>query len=208
MRTAIKFENVSYSYPNGTVALRGVDIHLHDGETVALLGANGAGKSTLMLQSNGILTPSSGRVLIGDTEIDRRTIAAIRTRVGLVFQDPDDQLFMTSLHDDIAFGPLNMGVADTEVEARVSEALVAVDLADRADSAGPDLSFGQRKRAALATVLSMRPDVLILDEPTSNLDPRARRNMINLIGSLDTTTLIATHDMDLVWDLCPRSIVL
>ncbi len=208
METAIRFEDVSYAYADGTQALRDVNLHLHEGERVALLGPNGAGKSTLMLQSNGILTPDGGTVFVGDTPVQKSTWKAIRGDVGLVFQDPDDQLFMTTVADDVAFGPLNMGISGEEVARRVELALKAVGLDGMGDKPGPDLSFGQKKRAALATVLSMHPRLLVLDEPTSNLDPRARRNMIALLRSLETTLLVATHDMDLVWDLCPRTVVL
>lgn len=208
MKTALSFSDVTYAYPSGTRALSGIDLHLHPGERVALLGPNGAGKSTLMLTSIGILPHSSGRISIGNVEVGPRTVAHVRRSVGLVFQDPDDQLFMTTVYDDVAFGPRAMGLSQAEVDARVVEALTAVGLQDEAERPGPDLSFGQRKRAALATVLSMRPSILILDEPTSNLDPRARRSMIELLASLDTTLLVATHDMDLVWDLCDRSVVL
>ena len=204
---ALELRSVRYRYPDGTLAIDGVDLSVDDGESVALLGPNGAGKSTLLLHLNGILRASEGRVTVEGLEIGDDTVRAVRTRVGMVFQDPDDQLFMTTLFDDVSFGPLNMGLASDEVDARTHEALHAVGLADETSRPGQHLSFGQRKRAAIATVLAMRPGVLVLDEPTSNLDPRARREMISLLGSLAATKVIATHDMDLAWRLCTRAVV-
>ncbi len=205
---AIRLSDVRYAYPDGTAALAGVDLVVARGERVVLLGPNGAGKSTLILQINGVYRPSSGSVTIDGVLLDDATVRDVRARVGLVFQDPDDQLFMTTVFDDVAFGPLNMGLSRDEVESRVHEALHAVGLPDVASKASQNLSFGQKKRIALATVLSMRPSLLVLDEPTSNLDPRARRRMIELLSGLDTTMLVATHDMDLAWELCSRAVVL
>ncbi|MBC7265650.1 MAG: ABC transporter ATP-binding protein [Coriobacteriia bacterium] len=204
----LAFVDVTYSYPDGTRALDGIDLAVSRGERVALLGPNGAGKSTLMLHANGVLRASSGEVRVAGVPISDATVREARRRVGLVFQDPDDQLFMTSVFDDVAFGPQMSGLDQHEVEHRVHEALHAVGLADLASKGSHRLSFGQKKRVALATVLSMRPDVLVLDEPTSNLDPRARRQMIELMSSLDATLLIATHDMDLAWTLAERAVVL
>jgi cobalt/nickel transport system ATP-binding protein len=161
-----------------------------------------------MLHANGVLRASSGSVSIGGVPISDSTVRAVRARIGLVFQDPDDQLFMTTVYDDVAFGPRNMGLERDAAEERVHEALHAVELADVASKSGQHLSYGQKKRVALATVLSMRPDVLVLDEPTSNLDPRARRHMVELLRGLDATMLVATHDMDLAWALCDRAVVL
>jgi len=208
MSCSIIYEDVSFSYPNGTDALHQVNFTLHHGEHVALLGPNGAGKSTIMLLSNGILMPNQGRVLVGDLTLAADTLVRIRQRVGLVFQDPDDQLFMTTVHDDIAFGPLNRGLPAEEVEQRVSDALEAVSLSHLSGKAPHDLSFGQKKRIALATILAMQPDFLILDEPSSNLDPRGRRQMMELIRSIPSTVLIATHDLDLAWELLPRTIII
>lgn len=204
----LEFIDVSYTYPDGTAALRGVGLAIAAGERVALLGPNGAGKSTLMLHANGVLRATSGQVRVAGIPITDATVRHARQRVGLVFQDPDDQLFMTSVFDDVAFGPQMSGLSPHEVEHRVHEALHAVGLADLASKSSHRLSFGQKKRAALATVLSMRPDVLVLDEPTSNLDPRSRRQMVELLRSLDATLVIATHDMDLAWTLAGRAIVL
>jgi cobalt/nickel transport system ATP-binding protein len=155
-----------------------------------------------------VLRPSAGEVVVSGTQLRDGTVREVRRKVGLVFQDPDDQLFMTTVYDDVAFGPLNMGLPQAEVDRRVHEALHAVGLADVASRAGQHLSFGQRKRVALATVLSMSPEVLVLDEPSSNLDPRARRRMIELLAGLETTMLVATHDMDLAWELCGRAVVM
>jgi cobalt/nickel transport system ATP-binding protein len=201
-------DGLVHVYPDGTRALDGVDIAVSPGERVALLGPNGAGKSTLLLHINGVLEALEGEIRVDGMALSRETVHEIRSRVGLVFQDPDDQLFMASVYDDVAFGPLNMGLAENEVDDRVHEALHAVDLAEVTSRSGSHLSFGQKKRVALATVLSMRPSVLVLDEPTSNLDPRSRRRMIELLSELDTTILLATHDMDLAWELCQRAVVL
>jgi len=208
LQPILEFSGTRYAYPDGTEALRGVDLRVMPGDRVALLGPNGAGKSTLMLHANGVLRASAGSVSVGGVPITDATVRAVRARVGLVFQDPDDQLFMTTVYDDVAFGPRNMGLERTAAEDRVHEALHAVGLADVASKSGQHLSFGQKKRVALATVLSMRPELLVLDEPTSNLDPRARQHMIDLLRSLEATFMVATHDMDLAWALCDRAVVL
>jgi cobalt/nickel transport system ATP-binding protein len=204
---AIELTGVRFTYPDGTRALDGVDLTVGEGESVALLGPNGAGKSTLLLHLNGILRATAGEVVVEGATIDDGTVRGVRSRIGMVFQDPDDQLFMTTLYDDVAFGPLNMGLPGDEVDARVHEALHAVGLAQEASRPGQHLSFGQRKRAAIATVLAMRPGVLVLDEPTSNLDPRARREMIALLAGLPATKVVATHDMDMALRLCGRAVI-
>jgi len=205
---ALSIAGLIHAYPDGTSSLNGVDLAIAAGERVALLGPNGAGKSTLILHVNGVLMPQGGTVAVDGIALSSETTRQVRERVGLVFQDPDDQLFMTTVYDDIAFGPLNMGLDLDEVNRRVHDALHAVSLAESTSKPGAHLSFGQRKRIALATVLSMAPSVLVLDEPTSNLDPRARRQMAGLLAELDATLLIATHDMDLAWDVCERAVVL
>lgn len=207
-RPLIELSGVSYRYPDGTEALSDIDLAVNEGRSLALLGPNGAGKSTLLLHLNGILRASEGTVRVAGREVGDATVRDVRRDVGLVFQDPDDQLFMTTLYEDVAFGPLNMGLTAAEADARVHEALHQVGLADAASRPGHHLSFGQRKRAALATVLVMNPRVLVLDEPTANLDPRSRRQMIDLLASLGTTGLIATHDMDVAWELCADAAVL
>lgn len=205
---AIELQKVSYHYEDGTTALSDVSFLIAHGQRVALLGPNGAGKSTLIEHLNGIIMAQEGRVLIEDVVIAQDTLATVRERVGIVFQDPDNMLFMTSIQQDVAFGPLNMGLDEAAVNQRTQEALAAVHLTEKSEKPGMHLSFGQKKRAALATVLSMRPRVLVLDEPTSNLDPRAKRNMSELLRGLDITLLIATHDMELAWNMCDTAIVL
>lgn len=205
---AIEVDHLDYHYEDGTPALCDVSFIISHGMRVALLGPNGAGKSTLIEHLNGIILAQEGRVLIEDVVISPDTLATVRERVGIVFQDPDNMLFMTSIAQDIAFGPLNLGLSDSEVEQRTSDALAAVSLSEKRDKPGMHLSFGQKKRAALATVLSMSPRVLVLDEPTSNLDPRAKRNMSELLANLDITLLVATHDMELAWNMCDTAIVL
>lgn len=208
MTPLVELSGVAYRYPDGTEALRGIDLSVHEGRSLALLGPNGAGKSTLLLHLNGVLRAATGTVRIADREVADATVHEVRREVGLVFQDPDDQLFMTTLYEDVAFGPLNAGMRAAEVDELVHRALHEVGLADAASRPGHHLSFGQRKRAALATVLVMRPRVLVLDEPTANLDPRARRQMLSLLASLSTTALVATHDMDVAWELCTDAAVL
>ncbi len=205
---ALEVQNLSYHYPDGTEALHEVNVLLSHEQNVALLGPNGAGKSTLISHLNGILPAQTGTVLIEDVPLSPETLTLVRQRVGVVFQDPDDMLFMTSIYDDIAFGPRNLGLPEEEVVRRVKKALVDMGIEGLAQKPGMHLSFGQKKRAALASVLAMEPVVLILDEPTSNLDPRGRRQMMDLLRSLDVTLLIATHDLDLAWELCGRALVL
>lgn len=205
---AIDIDNLSYTYEDGTRALNEVELHIHHGHRVALLGPNGAGKSTLIAHLNGITLPQTGSVSIEDRAMTEKSAPELRQIVGVVFQDPDDMLFMTSIEDDIAFGPLHAGLTADQVAQRTQTALDAVALNDVRNKPGMHLSFGQKKRAALASVLSMEPRVLILDEPTSNLDPRSRRSMIELIDSLDITLIIATHDMDLAWEMCDHALVL
>ncbi len=204
----IELTGLRHRYPDGTEALRGVDLSVTEGRSLALLGPNGAGKSTLLLHINGILTPDEGSVRVDGIEVTPATLRRVRERVALVFQDPDDQLFMTTLYEDLAFGPLNQGRPPFDIDDLVSRALEAVGLSDEASRPGHHLSFGQRKRAALATVLVMSPRMLVLDEPTSNLDPHARREMVTLLASIGTTALIATHDMDVAWQLCADAAVL
>ncbi len=204
----IKFSDVGYSYPDGYQALKSVSFHITHGERVALLGRNGAGKSTLLLQTNGLLIPTQGEVNIGGIPVTKKTIHDVRRSVGMVFQNSDDQLFMPTVEEDVAFGPLNMNLPDEEVERRVIEALRAVGAEDLRKRSPMRLSGGQRRRVALASVLSMMPSVLILDEPTSNLDFKARRDLIDLLKSFSHTQLIATHDLPLVFELCKRVIII
>jgi cobalt/nickel transport system ATP-binding protein len=178
------------------------------GERVALLGPNGAGKTTLILHLNGILQPTAGRVSVGGLPVTKANLKEIRRRVGVVFQDPDDQLFMPTVRADVAFGPANLGVEGEALDKTVAEALDAVGMADAADRPPHHLSFGQRRRVALATVLAMDPQVLVLDEPTSNLDPAARRDLADILVALPVTAIIATHDLPYALELCPRTVIL
>ncbi len=204
----IDVEHLDFVYPDGFEALRGVNLRIARGEKVALVGPNGAGKSTLLLHLNGINAPAHGSVRIGGTLVDRKSVRRIRADVGLVFQDPDDQLFSPTVFEDVAFGPLHMGVPEAEIHVRVERALAAVGMAGFERRLPHRLSVGQRKRAALATVLSMDPSVLVFDEPSAGLDPRGRRELIALLRSLDQTLLVSTHDMRLVAEVFPRLIVM
>ena len=203
----IEIKNLRYAYPDGTVALKSVSMDIFEKESVGVIGPNGAGKSTLLLHLNGILR-GSNHIKILDYEINDKTLPLIRKSVGLVFQDPDSQLFMPTVFDDVAFGPLNMGLDSVKVNEAVCGALSAVDMRDCAKRPSHHLSLGQKKRAALATVLSMSPRVLVLDEPSSDLDPKHRRGLIDILKRLEVTKIIATHDLDLVLEVCQRVILL
>ncbi len=225
---AILVRDLTYEYPDGRLALRGVDLTIMPGETVALVGPNGAGKSTLLWHLNGLL-PGRGRgqvvhahgasggsgangltpaVWIEGIEVNERNGPEVRRRVGLLFQDPDDQLFSTSVLDDVAFGPLNLGKGKAEARRIALDCLARVDLSDAADRMPHHLSFGERKRVCLAGVLACEPSVLVMDEPTANLDPRGRRRFIQLIRSLPSTKLIASHDLEMALELCDRTVIL
>jgi cobalt transport protein ATP-binding subunit len=204
----IEVAHLHFAYPDGFEALRGLDLRIARGEKVALVGPNGAGKSTLMLQLNGILTPSHGTVRIGGVAIDRSTVRRIRAEVGLVFQDPDDQLFSPTVFEDVAFGPIHLGLPAVEIHDRVERALAAVGMTGSERRIPHRLSLGQRKRVALATVLSMDPSVLVFDEPSAGLDPRGRRELIRLLHGLDQTLLVSTHDMRLVAEVFDRMVVM
>ncbi|WBB88937.1 ABC transporter ATP-binding protein [Verrucosispora sp. WMMC514] len=207
---SLDVRGVRYAYPDGHVALHGVDLTVARGERVALLGPNGAGKTTLVLHLNGILTPTEGQVAVGGLTVgpDRATLAEIRRRVGIVFQDPDDQLFLPTVAEDVAFGPANLGLRGPELAARVDEALAAVGMSEHRDRTPHHLSFGQRRRVAVATVLAMRPEILVLDEPSSNLDPAARRELADILRTLPVTLLMVTHDLPYAFELCDRSVIL
>jgi cobalt/nickel transport system ATP-binding protein len=204
----VEVRDLRFAYPDGTEALSGVSLRVHHGESVAIVGANGAGKSTLLLHLNGCLAPRQGMVRVGDIPLTEKTLADVRRTVGMVFQDPDDQLFMPTVYDDVAFGPLNMGLPFEDVDARVGSALATVGASHLAKRPPYRLSGGEKRLVAIATVLAMSPDILVLDEPTSNLDPRARRDLITLLKSFEHTKIIATHDLDMVMDLCGRTIVM
>jgi len=206
-RGTVELEHVHYRYPDGFEAVNGVDLRIGAGEKVALVGPNGAGKSTLMLQLNGTLRPEHGSVRVSGMAVGKDTIRRVRSEVGLVFQDPDDQLFSPTVFDDVAFGPLHMGLPGDEVHRRVEGALAAVGMAAFAHRVPHRMSLGQRKRVALATVLSMDPSILVFDEPSAGLDPRGRRELIGLLRSLDQTLLVSTHDMRLVAEVFPRTVI-
>ncbi|MBA3022206.1 energy-coupling factor ABC transporter ATP-binding protein [Propionicimonas sp.] len=208
MTAVLEVRGLAYAYPDGRQALFGANLSIQRGERVALLGPNGAGKTTLALHLNGILTPGAGSVTVSGLPVTKANLAEIRRRVGLVFQDPDDQLFLPTVAQDVAFGPANLGLRGAELEQRVQEALLAVGLPELGDRAPHHLSFGQRRRVALATVLAMRPEILVLDEPTSNLDPASRRELAEVLESLDVTVLMVTHDLPYALQLCPRSVIL
>jgi cobalt/nickel transport system ATP-binding protein len=204
----VEVKHLRHVYPDGTAALRDVSFRIHHGESVAVIGANGAGKSTLLLHLNGYLSATSGDIRIGDYPLTRTTLPEIRRTVGMIFQDPDDQLFMPTVRDDVAFGPHNLGFPADEVEQRVRDALERVGAAHLQNRAPYHLSGGEKKRVAIATVLSMTPDILVLDEPTSGLDPFARRQLMGLLREFRHTKIFTSHDLDMVLDLCERTIVL
>ena len=209
--TALQVTGLTYAYPDGSVALRGVDLSVGEGERVALLGPNGAGKTTLVLHLNGVLHGGAGRVTVDGLTVrprDRVALTELRRRVGIVFQDPDDQLFMPTVAEDVAFGPANMGLRGPQLSERVDEALEAVGMAAHRDQVPHHLSFGQRRRVAVATVLAMRPQLLVLDEPSSNLDPASRRELAEILQRLPVTVLMVTHDLPYAMQLCPRAVIL
>jgi len=206
----ISIENLSYIYPDGIRALQGINLQIKATEKVAIVGANGSGKSTLLLHLNGILMSQHGEIVIGEMPILPQNLTAIRNFVGVVFQNPDDQLFMPTVWEDVAFGLMNQGLRGSDLEIRVAEALVAVglDLDKYRQRQSQNLSGGEKKRVAIAGVLAMQPQILVFDEPSAQLDPRSRRQLIQLLQTLPETQLIATHDLDLVLELCDRTIVL
>jgi cobalt/nickel transport system ATP-binding protein len=205
---SIEMRAVVHDYADGTAALRGVDLRVLPGEALAIVGANGAGKSTLLQHVNGLLLPGSGSVSVEGIAVSRANLPEVRRKVGFVFQDADDQLFMPTVQADVAFGPINLGLHPAEVQARVLSALQAVDAAHLAPRATYRLSGGEKRAVAIAGVLAMAPSILVLDEPSSGLDPAGRRRLIELLGSFAQTRLIATHDLDLVLDCCQRVVLL
>jgi len=203
----IQIQQLSYSYPDGKEALRNVSLSVGAGEKIGIVGANGAGKSTLLLHLNGILH-SDGSVKIVGMECTKQNLGKIRALVGMVFQNPDDQLFSITVYDDVAFGPRYQGLEKEEIDRRVNNSLASVQMDEYADRNPYHLSGGEKKRIAIATVLSMEPQILVLDEPTAGLDPRARRELIELLRTLPQTLLIATHDLDLVNSIAERMIIM
>lgn len=204
----VALEGVDFTYPDGTSALSDVSLEVVHGESVAIVGANGAGKSTLLLHLNGVLLASHGRVVVGDLPVTRDTLPHVRRAVGTVFQDPDDQLFMPTVFDDVAFGPLNQGMPEAECRDRVRLCLEEVGAWHLRDRPPHRLSGGEKRRVAIAAVLAMSPDILLLDEPSTGLDPRGRRQVIELLRGFSHTKIVVTHDLDLVLRLCPRTVIL
>lgn len=203
----VEVKDLKYHYPDGTAALQGVSFLLTHGEAVAIIGANGAGKSTLLLHLNGCLMPQAGEVRIGGLPLNKNTLSHVRRTVGMVFQDPDDQLFMPIVYDDVAFGPLNLGLPPAEVDQLVKDSLARVGASHLQDRPPYRLSGGEKRAVAIASVLAMSPDILVMDEPSAALDPKTRRQLIELLKTFKHTRIIATHDLDLVLDLCSRVIV-
>lgn len=204
----LEVEHLRHVYPDGTVALCDVSFRITHGESVAIIGANGAGKSTLLAHLNGYLLATSGAVLVGHLPVGKSTLAQIRRTVGMVFHDPDDQLFMPTVYEDVAFGPANQGMSGPDLDRCVAAALQRVGAEHLAGKAPYHLSAGEKRRVAIATVLSMSPDILVMDEPSNALDPCARRQLIALLREFGHSKVIASHDLDLVLDLCERTIVL
>ncbi|MEV4942917.1 energy-coupling factor ABC transporter ATP-binding protein [Streptomyces zaomyceticus] len=205
---SLDVHGLAYAYPDGHQALFGVDLTVGRGERVALLGPNGAGKTTLVLHLNGILTGGAGGVTVAGLPVGKKHLAEIRRKVGIVFQDPDDQLFMPTVREDVAFGPAAAGLRGAELDAVVRRALERVGMEEYADRPPHHLSFGQRRRVAVATVLVMEPEILVLDEPSSNLDPASRRELADILRALDVTVLMVTHDLPYALELCPRAVIL
>ncbi len=208
MHHSIEVENLSFAYPDGHDALREVSLSIEPCEKVALVGPNGAGKSTLILHLNGILSTPKGSVRVCGMPSTKENLGRLRAMVGLVFQTPDDQLFSPTVYDDVAYGPLYQGLPAGEVNQRVEEALAAVRMGEYVKRVSHHLSVGEKKRIAIATVLSMKPEVLVLDEPTAGLDPRSRRSLINLLRELPLTMLVSSHDMLMVRELFPRMVIM
>ena len=212
MKKAVKIENLNHQYADGTVSLENISLEIKEGERIAILGENGAGKTTLFLHLNGSIKSSEDNVYIFGKNVKTMPISERIHKVGVFFQDPDDQLFMPTIYDDVAFGPSNMGLSQSEIKKRVKEALATVGLSGFEDRVPHHLSYGQKKRAALATVLAMKPKILVLDEPTANLDPKNRASIISLINELNRdlgiTTIVAMHDVNAVSELADRVFVL
>ena len=208
---SLQITELAFAYPDGNQALYGVNLTIQKGERVALLGPNGAGKTTLVMHMNGIHPTMQGEVRISGELVDsknKESLKAIRSKVGIVFQDPDDQLFMPTVGEDIAFGPYNMGKRGAELDALVNDALELVGMAEFKDRPPHHLSFGQRRRVAVATVLAMKPEILVLDEPSSNLDPASRRELADILRSLEITMVMVTHDLPYANELCERAVIL
>ncbi len=204
----VEAKDIHFTYPDGNNAIKGVSFRITHGESVAIVGANGAGKSTLLHHLNGYYFPNKGSLIVGDVTLTKKTLPLIRRTVGMVFQNPDDQLFMPTVFDDVAFGPLNMGLPPKDVKKKVMNALSTVNATHLKDRPPYRLSGGEKRSVAIASVLSMAPDILVMDEPSSNLDPKSRRVLIEMLSTFKHTKIIATHDLDMAVDLCERTLVL
>jgi len=206
MHKVIEIKNLNYTYPDGTLALENITLDIFKGDSVGIIGPNGSGKTTFLLHLNGIFNGNSSVKVCGLSVSEN--LNDIRRKVGLVFQDPDDQLFMQTVFDDVAFGPINMELESGEIQKRVDKALGSMDMGDYKERISHHLSFGEKKRISLATVLSMNPEILVLDEPTGNLDPKHRKDLINFLRDMDVTKVIATHDMDMVLSICNKIVIM
>jgi len=204
----VELKDVHYRYPDGTEALKGISFKVFHGESVGITGANGAGKTTLLLNMNGHLLPTNGEISIGEVPLTKKTKQEIRRKVGFIFQRPDDQLFMPSVYEDVAFGPINLGLSQEKVDERVKSALQMVGCLHLMKRPPHRLSEGQKRAVAIAAVMAMKPDILVMDEPASNLDPKSRRQLINLLKGFHHTKIIASHDLDLILDVCERCIMI
>ena len=209
MKKIIEISDLCYTYPDGKTALENVDLDIYEGESVGIVGANGAGKTTLILHINGILRENNdGNIKIIDMEMNDKNVKKIRSKIGLVFQNPEDQLFSPTVFEDVSFGPLNMRLPADEVIKRTAEALEMVEMSEFENRSSHHLSEGEKKRISVATVLSMNPEILVLDEPTSNLDPKHRRELINLLKKICKTIIIVSHDLEAVLELCDRTVLM
>ncbi len=204
----VEFQDVHFRYPDGTKALNGLSLRITHGESVGIVGANGSGKSTFLMHTNGFLLPQTGTITIGDQTLDKKTRQEIRKKVGVIFQNPDDQLFMPTVFDDVAFGPLNLGLSPGRVRECVDDALETVGGLGLRDKPPHHLSGGQKSAVAIAAVLAMQPDILVMDEPASHLDPKSRRALINLLRHFHHTKIVASHDLDLILDVCRRCVII
>ena len=207
MRNVIEIKGLNYKYPNGAQALRDLNLSVREGSKIGLIGPNGAGKTTFLLHLNGIISLDPALTILG-MPMNKKNVNSIRRQLGIVFQDPDDQLFSTTVFDDIAYGPLNMGLAKEEVIERTNKALNQVEMLKFSGHSPHHLSFGEKKRAAIATILSMEPEIMVLDEPSSNLDPKHRRQLIDILRSIDKTMIIASHDLEMIYELCDDTVLL
>ena len=204
----ISIKNLHFTYPDGTVALKGVNLSIQDGESIALVGKNGSGKTTLIKHLNGIYQGDRGEIIVDGLPVIEKNLQTIRARIGMVFQDPDNQLFCPTIYDDVAFGPINMDVDEIITEQRIQEALGKMGLLELADRPPHNLSFGQQKRAAMAAVLSMRPKIMIFDEPTGNLDPKNEAIMTDIIANLTHTRIVISHDLPILYQTCQKAVLM